>query len=58
MPRRSAFALNPEFDGKLILAGREKPVDIGDGLTFTVAGPMQPELEDAAEEARRVARRS
>ncbi len=35
---------NPEFDGKLILAA-EEPVALSDGLTFTVAGPMQPELK-------------
>ena len=38
------FARNPEFDGKLILAGRDD-LAIGDELTFTVAGPMQPELQ-------------
>lgn len=35
---------NPEFDGKLILAGK-KALEIGDGLKFTVAGPMVPELK-------------
>src|SRR6185369_13698049 len=33
-----------EFGGKLILAG-PKEISIGTGLTFTVAGPMQPELQ-------------
>jgi hypothetical protein len=36
--------LNPEFDGKLIIAANER-VDMGDGLTFLVAGPMVPELK-------------
>ena len=35
--------LNPQFDGKLILAA-EGAVAVTSGLTFTVAGPMQPEL--------------
>ena len=34
---------NVEFGGKLILASK-KPQRVGEGLTFTVAGPMQPEL--------------
>jgi hypothetical protein len=38
------FPRNPEFDGKLILAG-EDALDMGQELTFTVAGPMKPELE-------------
>jgi|SRR5262245_268080 len=41
------FARNPEFDGKLIIAGSGKhAIDIGQGLTFTVAGPMKRELEN------------
>ena len=36
--------LNPEFDGKLILAAKGE-VALTKGLTFTVAGPMQPELQ-------------
>jgi hypothetical protein len=40
------FARNPEFDGKLIIAGNGGAIDIGQGLTFTVAGPMKRELED------------
>jgi hypothetical protein len=40
---RLGFELNPEFDGKLILAAK-KAVAIADGLSFLVAGPMQPEL--------------
>jgi hypothetical protein len=40
------FQRNPEFDGKLIIAGSGKhAIDIGQGLTFTVAGPMKRELE-------------
>jgi hypothetical protein len=35
--------LNPQFGGKLILAA-EGEVAVTGGLTFTVAGPMQPEL--------------
>jgi hypothetical protein len=39
------FPLNAEFDGKLILAeGKGQPIDISDGLKFTVVGPMKPEL--------------
>ncbi len=34
--------LNPEFGGKLILAGK-KSVSLGDGLSFVVAGPMKAE---------------
>jgi len=37
------FPLNQEFDEQLILAGR-KALEMADGLTFTVAGPMKPEL--------------
>jgi beta-lactamase superfamily II metal-dependent hydrolase len=36
--------LNPEFDGQLIVAG-DKPVPVSESLRFTVAGPMQPELD-------------
>jgi hypothetical protein len=35
---------NPQFDGKLILASNEE-LEVTSGLTFTVAGPMQPELK-------------
>ena len=46
--RRDAQAMdippNPESDGRLILA-RAQPVALPRGLTLTVAGPMQPELE-------------
>lgn len=41
------FPLNPEFDGKLIMVdGKAEPLDMGDGLTLTVVGPMVPELEN------------
>ena len=40
------FPRNPEFDGKLIVAREDgEAVDIAEGLKFTVAGPMQPELQ-------------
>jgi hypothetical protein len=35
--------LNPQVDGTLIMASN-KPLAVGSGLTFTVAGPLQPEL--------------
>lgn len=37
------FPVNPEFDGKLILAGKAS-LPVAEGLSFVVAGPMQPEL--------------
>jgi hypothetical protein len=44
--RALEFPLNPEFDGKLIIAGwGEGAIDMGRGLKFTVAGPMKRELE-------------
>jgi Metallo-beta-lactamase superfamily len=37
--------LNGKFGGKLVIATEDsKVIDMGDGLKFTVAGPMQPEL--------------
>lgn len=40
------FPLNSEFDGKLILAEKNNDVvDMEDGLTFKVVGPMLPELK-------------
>ena len=39
---------NPEFGGKLIIAGK-KEWDVAEGLTFTVAGPMQPEIDQLQE---------
>lgn len=41
---RLDFPLNPDFDGKLILAGKT-PLEVAEGLTFIVAGPMRPELQ-------------
>ncbi len=38
------FAHNLEFDGNVIVAGKKKH-EIAEGLTFIVAGPMQPELK-------------
>ncbi|MGZ8268912.1 MAG: hypothetical protein ACXWUU_15790, partial [Burkholderiales bacterium] len=38
------FPRNPEFDEKLIRAGR-KSLKVAEGLTFVVVGPMQRELE-------------
>jgi len=44
--RALGFPLNPEFDGKLIIAGRDnEPIDMGRGLKFSVAGPMKAEVE-------------
>jgi hypothetical protein len=40
------FPRNPEFDGRLIIAsGNSESVDMGRGLTFSVAGPMKREVE-------------
>jgi hypothetical protein len=37
---------NPEFDGKLIIAGADsEKIDMARGLAFTVAGPMKPQVE-------------
>jgi hypothetical protein len=42
---RLEFPRTPELDGKLVIATKpQRPVDIGRGLTFTIVGPMQPEL--------------
>jgi len=38
------YPRSPEFDGKLVIAGKTQ-VAIAGGLTFTVAGPMVPELK-------------
>lgn len=43
-----AFPLNPEFDGKLIFAGKKK-LEVADRLWFTIAGPMKPELKKLRE---------
>ena len=37
------FECNPEFGGGLIIAGKE-PIEIDSTLTFTVVGPLKPEL--------------
>jgi hypothetical protein len=43
---RLEFPPNPEFDGKLIIAEENgEPIEIGPGLTFTVVGPMLPEVK-------------
>ena len=42
---RLEFPRNPEFGGKLIMAHENREaIDIAQGLKFTVAGPMQPEV--------------
>jgi beta-lactamase superfamily II metal-dependent hydrolase len=41
--KKLGFQLNPEFDGKLVMASAES-FEVGDKLTFTVAGPLKPEL--------------
>jgi beta-lactamase superfamily II metal-dependent hydrolase len=39
------FPCNPEFNGKLIIAHvGGKPIPVGQGLKFTIIGPMQPEI--------------
>ena len=44
--RRLEFPANLEFGGKLIMATKDaEPLEIAPGLSFTVAGPMLPELE-------------
>ena len=43
---RLRFPLNPEFDGKLIIARKtNESIEIADGLRFTVVGPMLPEIK-------------
>jgi hypothetical protein len=43
---RLDFPANPQFGGGLVMARENgRAVAIGSGLTFTVAGPMRPELE-------------
>ena len=42
---RLGFPLNPEFDGKLVLASGKNSVDMENDLTFNVVGPMLPELK-------------
>ncbi|MDQ7249748.1 hypothetical protein [Dongia sedimenti] len=44
--KKLGFLTNPENDGKLIVASDESsPVEIAEGLTFTVIGPMLPEIK-------------
>jgi hypothetical protein len=43
---RLGFPLNPEFDGRLVMASEGgQRLDVGRGLSLTVVGPMKPELE-------------
>ena len=43
--RKLKFRVNPEFDGKLVLATKDgESVDMGKGMNFTVAGPMKAEM--------------
>ena len=43
--RNLKLPLNPEFDGGLVMATEEGgSLDMGKGLTFTIAGPMKAEL--------------
>jgi hypothetical protein len=37
--------INDEFGGNLIVAKDAEPIDLGNGLTFTVVGPMIPEVD-------------
>jgi hypothetical protein len=37
--------INAEFGGDLIIAKNADPTDLGNGLTFTVVGPMLPEVD-------------
>jgi hypothetical protein len=44
---------NVEFDGKLIVAeANSNPIDMGKGLTFTLAGPMLPDVKKLQTEHR------
>ena len=43
--KKLKWRLNPEFEGKVVLTAKgSKALDMGKGLTFTVAGPMKREL--------------
>jgi hypothetical protein len=43
--RNLALRVNPDFEGRLVMADdNAAPIDMGKGLSFIVAGPMQPEL--------------
>ena len=42
---RLEFPRTPELDGKLVIATEgQRPVKIAPGLTFTIVGPLKPEL--------------
>lgn len=44
--KKLGFPANPEFDGQLVIAKKgAKAKKIGSGLTFTVIGPMLPEIK-------------
>jgi len=43
--RGLGLRINPQFAGKLVLAkAKGKKIDMGKGLSFTVVGPMNPEV--------------
>lgn len=42
---RLELLINPAHDGKLVFAAGENSVPMDNGLTFTVVGPLLPELE-------------
>jgi hypothetical protein len=44
--KKLGFPPNPEFGGKLIMAGQKgETIDMGHDLRFTIAGPTAPELK-------------
>jgi hypothetical protein len=44
--RKLKLRVNPQFRGRLVMVtGAAAPVAMGKGLSFTVAGPMKPEIE-------------
>ncbi|HKP38173.1 MAG TPA: hypothetical protein VJT71_15045 [Pyrinomonadaceae bacterium] len=44
--KNAGYDINSHFEGKLIIANEDgKAINIGNGLKFTVAGPMKPELD-------------
>lgn len=42
--KKLKLSVNKQFDGGLVMADKEDPLDFGKGLQFTVAGPMKAEL--------------
>lgn len=49
--RKLNFPLNPQFNGRLIMAAPEGgAIEMGKGLSLLVAGPMKRELEDLQKE--------